>query len=125
MIRRLRETGGTSFPDNQAVTEAVELALAVVRYVIWDQYQGKPTDAEAEAVAAEITRAEAWAQPTESEVVTFLQRLVNGVPFAGEVPAEQVILAFVSAANLLASCHRENEKWWNYLDRAEAAIEAS
>jgi len=115
-----------SFPDDQAVTEAVELALAVVRYVLWDQYQGKPTDAEAEAVAVEITRAEAWAQPIESEVVTFLQRLVNGVPFAGEVPAEQVIiLAFVSAANLLASCHRENEKWWNYLDRAEAAIEAA
>jgi len=115
-----------SFPDDQAVKEAVEITLAVILYVLWDQYGSKPTDAETEAVAIEIARAEAWAQPTEAEVVTFLQRLVNGEPLAGTVPTENIyILTFVSAANLLASCHRDDEKWWDYLDRAEAAIEAA
>lgn len=81
---------------------------------------------ETEAIAVEIAQAEAWVEATEAEVVTFLQCLVNGEPFAGVVPAENVyILTFASAANLLASWHRDDEKRWDYLDRAEAAIEAA
>ncbi|GAB3150671.1 hypothetical protein GCM10027290_38580 [Micromonospora sonneratiae] len=115
-----------SFPDDRAVQQGVELALAVTLYVMRDIHQGKPSDEETVAVAVEIARAEAWARPTEEEVSTFLLRLMNGQRFAESVPIENVIiLAFVSVANLLASCHRDDENWWDYLDRAEAALEAA
>lgn len=115
-----------AFPHDQAVKEAVALALSVTLYVLRDIHHGQPTNLETEAVAAEIVRAEAWAQPTEAEAKTFLVKLVNGEPLAEDLPSESVIvLAFISAASLLASCHREDEQWWDYLDRAEAALEAS
>ncbi|MEG3634021.1 hypothetical protein [Micromonospora palythoicola] len=114
------------FPDDQAVKDAVALALSVTLYVLRDTHNGKPSEQETEAVAVEIARAEPWAQATQAEVSTFLRKLVNGEPFADELPSESVIiLAFVSAANLLASCHRQDEEWWDYLDRAEAAIESA
>ncbi|WP_320067582.1 hypothetical protein [Micromonospora sp. RTGN7] len=114
-----------AFPNDQAVAEAVALALSVILYVLRDLHHGKPSKPETEAIAAEIARGEAWAQPTEGEVKTFLVKLVNGEPLAEDLPSESVIvLAFVSAASLLASCHREDEQWWDYLDRAETALEA-
>lgn len=113
-----------ALPDDQAARESVELALAVTQLVLREIYQGKPSDEEIQAVAAEIARAEAWARATEEQVYPFLLRLVNGEPFAGAVPTENVIvLAIVSAANLLSSCRRDDEEWWNYLDRVEAALE--
>ncbi|MEO3821240.1 hypothetical protein [Plantactinospora sp. B24E8] len=115
-----------AFPDDQTTQQGVELALAVTVYVLHDIHQGKPSEAETRSVAEEIARAEAWAQPTAEETSEFLLKLVSGQPFAPSVPSENVfILAFVSAANLLSSCRRDDEEWWNYLDRAEAAIEAA
>ncbi|MEH1017628.1 hypothetical protein V6U90_31710 [Micromonospora sp. CPCC 206060] len=102
----------------------MELALGVTLFAMRDIHDGEPSPEETEAMAVEIARAESWARPTEAEVIVFLRRLVAGEPFGGAVPAENVvILAFVSAANLLASCHRDGEEWWDYLDRAEAALE--
>ncbi|MEU7584736.1 hypothetical protein AB0A95_00375 [Micromonospora sp. NPDC049230] len=118
------ETALQALPDDQAVREAVELALAVTQLVLRDIHQGEPSDEEIRAVAAEIVRAEAWAHATDEQVSAFLLRLVKGEPFAGAVPTENVvILAIVSAANLLSSCRRDDEEWWNYLDRLEAALE--
>ncbi|MEV4754776.1 hypothetical protein AB0J86_06630 [Micromonospora sp. NPDC049559] len=115
-----------TFPDDQTTKQGVELVLAVTLYVLHDIHRGKPSEAETRAVAAEIARAETWARPTETETSEFLLKLVDGQPFAPSVPTENVfILAFVSAANLLSSCRRDDEEWWNYLDRAEAAIEVS
>jgi hypothetical protein len=114
-----------AFPDDEAIREAVKLALAVTQVVMRDVHGGKPTDEETRAVAVEIARAEAWARPSEEQVSRFLLRLVNGEQFVGTVPTEDVVvLAFVSAANLLSSCRRDDEEWWDYLDRAEAALEA-
>ncbi|MET8040354.1 hypothetical protein ABZU25_05745 [Micromonospora sp. NPDC005215] len=113
-----------ALPDDQATREAVELALAVTQLVLREIHQGKPSDEETRAVAAEIARAEAWGRATEEQISAFLLRLVNGEPFAGAVPTENVVvLAFVSAASLLSSCRRDDEEWWNYLDRVEAALE--
>ncbi|WBB77296.1 hypothetical protein O7606_13400 [Micromonospora sp. WMMD882] len=51
-------------------------------------------------MAAEIAKAETWAEPTEAEVTTFLVRLMNGEQFTGTVPPGN-------------------------LDRAEAGLEAA
>lgn len=114
-----------AFPDDQTTKQGIELVLAITLYIMHDMYRGKPSEAETRAVAAEIARAESWVEPTEAEITEFLLRLVSGEPFAPSVPSENVfILGFVSAANLLSSCRRDDEEWWNHLDRAEAAIEA-
>lgn len=120
------ETALQALPDDQAARETVELALAVTQLAMWEIHQGRPSDEETLAVAAEIARAEAWARATEEQVSAFLLRLVNGEPFAGTVPTENVVvLAIVSAANLLSSCRRDDEEWWNHLDRLEAALESA
>ncbi|WDZ84288.1 hypothetical protein [Micromonospora cathayae] len=81
-----------------------------------------PAKQHVQEVADEIVADEGWAESTLAEVTTFLSRLVRGEPFVGAVPAENIIiLAFVCAADLLSSNRRDDEKWWNYLDRAEAA----
>ncbi|MFI6762545.1 hypothetical protein ACIBF5_25765 [Micromonospora sp. NPDC050417] len=113
-------------PDDEAVRKAIELTLALIYFLMVDIHEGEPTDAEIRGVAAEIARAEAWARPADAEVTAFLSKLMKREAFAPEVPDENVIiLAFVSAANLLSSCRRDEEEWWDYLDRAEAAIEAA
>ncbi|WP_328848655.1 hypothetical protein [Micromonospora zamorensis] len=110
--------------DNAAAT--VELALAVVGFLMVDIHGGRPGDDQIVAVAGEVAEAESWAQPTRREVADFLMKLMRGEPFASAVPAENVIvLAFVVAANLLSSCRRDDEKWWDYLDRIEATMEAA
>jgi hypothetical protein len=115
-----------AFPDDDAVKKAVELALAVVGFVMYDVHQGKPSPEQIRVVATKLAEMEAWAEPTADEVDAFLKKLLNGQPFAPEVPPENVIvLSFVAAANLLSSFHTKDERWWDYLDRAEAAIEAA
>jgi hypothetical protein len=114
------------FADDESTRGAVELTLAVILFLLTDAHGGKPDDAQVGAIAAEIAESEAWARATPVEVSAFLLRLVNGEPFAGTVPTENVfILAFVVAGHLLSSNRRDDEKWWDYLDRAEAALEAA
>ncbi|MEU4334218.1 hypothetical protein AB0F59_06280 [Micromonospora lupini] len=113
-----------AIPNDQAAYESVALALAVTQLVMTNIHDGKPSDQQTRAVAAEIAQAEAWAQVSEEQVSNFLLRLVNGEPLAQATAEEHIILAFVAAANLLSSCRRDSEEWWDHLDRAEAALEA-
>jgi hypothetical protein len=114
------------FPVGEPTRKAVELTLALVYAVMTDIHEGMPSEAEVRGVAAEIAQAEAWAQPTTQEVTDFLLALMANNRSAEALPEENVvILAFVSAANLLSSCRRDDEEWWDYLDRAEAALEAA
>ncbi|WBB80069.1 hypothetical protein O7606_01330 [Micromonospora sp. WMMD882] len=115
-----------SFPPDEVARQAVELALAVILFVLTDIHHGRPDDDEIREVVDEIVEDESWARPTTAEVWDFLSRLVRGEPFADAVPPENVVvLAFVCVANLLAANREDDEKWWDYLDRAEAAIEAA
>ncbi|MCG5458905.1 hypothetical protein PSH03_004668 [Micromonospora sp. PSH03] len=112
--------------DDNTAAATVELALALVGFLMVDIHKGRPSDDQISAVAEEVAEAESWAQPTRREVADFLMRLMRGEPFATAVPTENaIILAFVVAANLLSSCRRDDEKWWDYLDRMEAAMEAA
>ncbi|GGM53886.1 hypothetical protein GCM10011608_43520 [Micromonospora sonchi] len=112
--------------DDETTRKALELTLALLYFLIVDIHGHKPSDAEVEATAAGVVQAEAWAQLNPEETVRFHQRLMNGQPVTGSLSTENlIIISFVSVANLLSSCRRDDEEWWNYLDRAEAALEAA
>ena len=113
------------FPDDDAVRKGVELALAIIGLILIEEHQGKPNAAQIHKFALELAAEETWAETTADEVDEFLTRLLSGMPFAGVIPPENVIiLSFVVAGYALASLRRDDERWWNHLDRAEAAIEA-
>ncbi|MGW4498410.1 hypothetical protein ACWENR_07295 [Micromonospora sp. NPDC004336] len=112
--------------SDELARSTVQLTLAVVGYLMTDVHGGRPTPEQVTAIATEIAKAESWARPTRDEIEVFLSKLMSGEPFGEAVPIENIIvLTFVVAANLLSSCRRDDEKWWDYLDRAEAAIEAA
>lgn len=114
------------FSDDELTRKAVELTLAVILFVLRDAYGGKPDDNQVRALAAAIAQSEAWVRATAEEISIFLLRLVNGESFVGKVPTENVvILGFVVAGYLVSSKRRDDEKWWDHLDRVEAALEAS
>jgi hypothetical protein len=113
-----------SFPNDAAVRSGVELALAVASFVMIDVHAGKPTEAQIRAVADKAAEMEKWAAPSSDEVYDLLDKVLSGTPFPASVPPENVIiLTFVVTANLLASFRTEDERWFAYLDRAEAAID--
>lgn len=115
-----------SFRDDAAVRATMELTLTVISFLMVDIHGQRPGEAQVSAVAKQIADAESWAEPTQAEVEAFLGQLMRGLPLAGVVPTENVfILSFVIAANLLSSCRRDDEKWWDYLDRIEDAIEVA
>lgn len=112
--------------DDESARKAIELAISLVYFLMVDIHEGRPTEDEIRGIAAGVAQVEAWARATEEEVATFLLHLMKGESLAGAVPTENVIvLTFVVAANLLSSCRRDDEQWWDYLDRAEAALEAA
>jgi hypothetical protein len=115
-----------AFPDDDAMTKGVQLAVALALYILHDQYGRTPTEEEIHAVANGVAELESWTDVSSDEVVTALTAAINRVRADQVLPLERaLILAYVITGNLLASCHREGEKWWDYLDRAEAVIEAT
>lgn len=118
------ESALQAFPDDDVARRAVELALAVCTFVLVDVHQGKPDGEQIKVVAGKIAEMERWAEPTTEEIHTLLSGLFDRTSQVGVMPTESVVvLSFVVAASLLASLHLKDEEWWNYLDRAEAAIE--
>jgi len=99
----------------------------VALFVVDDLHCGKrPTTAELTEVAADIAAAEDWTDVATDEIVTMLTAAYGGTRIDDALPVERVIaLSFVVTANLLVSYQAEGDEWWNYLDRAEAVIEAS
>lgn len=115
-----------AFPDEVAMTTAYRLAAAVAVYVLHDQYGRRPTPAEVRAVAEKAAELENWTDVTAGEVTAFLTAYYDGTVVDQVMPIERAALvSFVLATNLLMSCHRDGEWWFDYLDRAEAAIESS
>ncbi|MGW0434086.1 hypothetical protein ACWDV4_16295 [Micromonospora sp. NPDC003197] len=114
-----------AFPDEETARKAIGLGVSIVYTLMFDIHEGNPSEGEIRGVATEVVRAEAWAEPADEEVATFLLRLMNGEPFVGVVPTENVtILTFVVAGHLLSSCRSDDEEWWDYLDRIEAILES-
>lgn len=122
---RLRQAF-TAFPDNDAMTSGARLATAVALYVLNDVYGQRPTPAELRSVADKLVEMEDWTDVTPDEVTTFLTASYDGARATEVLPADRIApLAYVIAGNLLSSCCKDGEYWFNYLDRVEAGLEAS
>jgi hypothetical protein len=116
----------TSFPDDNATIAGTRLATAVALYVLDDVYGHRPTPAELRSVADKLVEMEDWTDVTADEVTMFLVVAHDGTRADRVLPADRITpLAYLIAGNLLSSCCKEGEFWFNYLDRAESALEAS
>lgn len=110
----------------EAARAGVRLAMSVALYVLHDQYGGMPPEADLRAVAGKVAEMERWSQVTSDEVVAILTAAAEGTPGDEVLPMERVVvLPFIIAGNFLSGFRRPDENWWDYLDRAEAAIESS
>jgi len=116
-----------AFQGDDAMTHGVRLATAAALFVLHDLHEGdRPTGDELAEIAGDIASAEEWIDVTAAEIAEYLQATCAGGSPDRVLPMERVILlAFVTAANLLASYRSDDEHWWDFLDRAEAAIEAA
>lgn len=116
-----------AFSDAVALIKGIRLAAAVAVLVVTDLHHGKrPTAAELAEVAADIAAAEDWTDITADEIVILLTAAYDGKRVDDLLPMDRVIaMSFVVTASLLASYRDDGEQWWDYLDRAEAIIEAS
>jgi hypothetical protein len=115
-----------AFPDDDAMTRGVQLACALALFVLDDLFEGRrPTEEEIRSLAGDVATSEDWADVTLDEVAAFFVAGYDRISAEAVLPLERVlILCYVVAANLLSSYHEDGEEWWEYLDRAEAAIEA-
>jgi hypothetical protein len=115
-----------AFPDDESMTRGAQLVTAVSLYVLSEVYGRTPTEPELRAVADKVVEMESWTDVTSDEVVSFLTAAYNGTRADQVLPLPRVgPLAYVIAGNLLSSCCKEGEFWFNYLDRAEAVLEAT
>jgi hypothetical protein len=114
------------FADETAVLTGARLALGVALYVLHDQADGPPTDDDLRTVAEDIIASTSWTGVTANEIERYLRAALQGVATSDVVPVESVIpLAFLTAGYLLSFMREDDEAWWDYLDRAEAALEAA
>jgi hypothetical protein len=120
------ESAIRSFPNDQALTEGVRLAAAISLYVLGDQLGSSPSEERLLQIAREIAASEGWADIKADEVMSYLTAALGGISFEEVLPAERfAVLTYVIAGCLISFFHRPEEKWWIYLDRAEAGLEAA
>lgn len=108
--------------------KALELTTAILSYVLFDTYEGRPTPGDIDLAASTVAEMEPWASLTPAEVRTYLTGLLDGKPLAEIIDPQSVFfLTFIITGSILAASPkiREGEWWFNYLDRVEAAIEAA
>lgn len=122
------ESALAGFIDEETARAGLELALAVSAFVISEVEGGRPAPERLAELAEEISHQEAWLGLTERDVAAYLTALTAGTPLADALPAEGiVVIPYAVAANLLAASSQpdQGEWWFNYLDKVEAAIEAT
>lgn len=113
-------------PRDDSLATASHLATSIGMYVLHDAYGGRPSPEDVRAVADKLVELESWLNLDADEVARFIDANLNGTLQGLDLEADRVaLISHVLAGNLLSSCHRDNEEWWDYLDRAEAAIESA
>lgn len=117
-----------AFPDEGTRTKGLELALAVTAYLLYDMYDGRPSADELRELAGTVADMESWSDLRSGEINTFLTTALDGKPLDTVLPADDVVmLTFIITASLLASRSEaeDGKRWFNLLDKVEAAIEAA
>lgn len=115
-----------AFPADAALIDAVRLATAVSWHVLCANYGPSPSAYQIDSVADTAAEMESWSGLTAAEFKAFLTKLRNGENAFDSFSTGQIaLISFVLAGNLLASCGREDEPWFQHLDRIEAALETS
>jgi hypothetical protein len=117
-----------ALPDDETRAKSLELAVTICAFVLLDTYEGRPSPAEIRLAAGTVAEMEQWAMLIAEEVSTFLNAVLDRRPLAGTLdPQTAVMLTFIVTGSLLAASPKigEGEWWFNYLDRVEAAIEAT
>lgn len=113
-----------AFPDEAAMTEGVTLAVAITVWVLHDVVGHRPTASEVREVASKLAASEDWIEVDADEVNTALMTALDGRRADEVLPMDKVVmLPFVIAGYLLSAGRAKDQQWWEYLDRAEAAIE--
>lgn len=112
------------------LTKALQLSVAVAGAVVLHIGDGQqPSDADFRKLADTAASVEKRYELKSDEAFMYLSRVVFGGQPLDEVfsPGEAATLPFLITGNLLASYRdvREGQKWWEYLDEIEAAIEAA
>lgn len=121
------EAAMAEFDRTNSVQQGVQLATAVVLAVVMDAFGGKPTGDQVVQLAVALAGLEQWMQPTAEEISAYLNAVLKGQPATDALTGDQVVvLSFLTAGSLLASRSEaaDGKRWFNYLDRIEAAIEA-
>jgi hypothetical protein len=115
-----------AFPSDEAALDGARTAVALAVHVLHDQAGRPPTEGEIRTVAQDVADAEDWTDVTAEEVATLLLAAVRGSRVDNALPLERVLaLAYVITGYLISSYRQDDEDWWEYLDRAEAAIETA
>nr|MDT0660354.1 hypothetical protein [Micromonospora sp. DSM 115978] len=114
------------FRDGESVRQAVDLALAISAFVLFQMHNGKPSAAQISELAASISRQEAWMGLTPGDVESLLGGMLNGQPTRAPLVADTIMVpAILIATNFVATTSQpsKGEWWFNYLDKIETAIE--
>jgi hypothetical protein len=113
--------------EQEQLTKAVELTLAVNAAVLFEVHDGPPSHQKVSALARDISHQEQWAEVSVQEIHDLLTAVTARGPLPASTNATGATAVFVVAANLLATASQpdEGEWWFNYLDKVEAAIEAA
>ena len=110
-------------PDEETAIKAGRLAVAIAEYVILDLHDGRPTDEEVRQIAEVAAEAEAWAGLTPETFVEVITAVVDHREARLE-PHVMAIAPFILAGYALAAGAEDDEWWFKYLDRVEAALES-
>ncbi|KXK63275.1 hypothetical protein AWW66_04025 [Micromonospora rosaria] len=116
-----------TFSTRSERSTALELLIAVSRFVTSDICAGVPSSAQVTALAAEISATESWSTVSTDEITAFLTLAARDDPAVDGLSAETfVVTAFVVTASLLAMRPKQEGQWWfDYLDQVESALEAT
>ncbi len=120
------ESAIRSFPSDEALTAGIRLTAAVGLYVLGDQFGPNPSPEAVRELAAEIAASEHWADIDADEVTAYIATALANTSYEEILPADRfAVLTYVVAASLISYFHRPHEKWWTYLNRVEAELEAA
>jgi hypothetical protein len=117
-----------TFPDEEARMKGLELATMIAIAVLYDSYGGKPSPEQVRDAASVFEGAEEWAGITAEDVHRYLTTVLAGEPIAEAFDLEVAVpWTFVITAGLLASSSkvRDDEWWFNYLDRILMQLETA